>query len=164
MSPDAFGGRRAWAVVARPHGKTLLLRYAEDRVTDVPLWLNSSHADLAIGGRRCDDGVDEAAVAGLGIARIQKIGGPGTTTIMRILNSYPDWGRSPPGAARAISETGKGPGRARLARQGGVHVHPPYVLPRAGLAPKSPAPGTGQMWWPAAFPGPLAACAWSPGL
>jgi hypothetical protein len=39
------------------------------------------------GGR--DDAVDEAAVAGLGIARIEKIGGLGTATMMRILNSHP---------------------------------------------------------------------------
>jgi hypothetical protein len=36
-----------------------------------------------------DDAVREAAAAGLSLARIQKITGLGTTTIMRILNNPP---------------------------------------------------------------------------
>ncbi len=36
-----------------------------------------------------DDAVREAAAAGLSLARIQKITGLGTTTIMRILNKPP---------------------------------------------------------------------------
>jgi hypothetical protein len=40
------------------------------------------------GGSR-DDAVREAAAAGLSIARIQKISGIATTTIMRILNKPP---------------------------------------------------------------------------
>jgi hypothetical protein len=36
-----------------------------------------------------DDAVREAAAAGLGLARIQRITGLGTTTIMRILNDPP---------------------------------------------------------------------------
>ena len=40
------------------------------------------------GGSR-DDVVREAAASGLSLARIQKITGLGTTTIMRILNNPP---------------------------------------------------------------------------
>ena len=61
--------------------------------TSAPLWREVANAGCGGGLRRQPRWRgDEAAVAGPGIARIQKIGGPGTTTIMRILNSYPDGG------------------------------------------------------------------------
>ena len=41
-----------------------------------------------------DDAVHEAAATGLSLARIQRITGLGTTTIMRILNNRPDRVRS----------------------------------------------------------------------
>jgi hypothetical protein len=47
------------------------------------------------GGSR-DDAAGEAPQPA-GLACIQMIGGPGTTTIIRILNSQPDWGHTPPG-------------------------------------------------------------------
>jgi hypothetical protein len=42
-----------------------------------------------------DGVVHGAAAVGLGLARIQRITGLGTTTIMRILNNRPDRARSP---------------------------------------------------------------------
>jgi hypothetical protein len=53
---------------------------AQDRAAEKPRHRES--------GSR-DDAVREAATAGLSLARIQKITGVGTTTIMRILNSPP---------------------------------------------------------------------------
>ena len=44
-----------------------------------------------------DDAVREAAAAGLSVARIQKLTGLATTTIMRILNQPPKPPACPPG-------------------------------------------------------------------
>jgi hypothetical protein len=43
-----------------------------------------------------DDDVREAVEAGLSLARIQQITGLGTTTVMRILNKRPSYGRKRP--------------------------------------------------------------------
>jgi len=81
-----------------------------------------------------DDAVREAAAAGLSVARIQKLTGLATTTIMRILNQPPKPQACPPDPGR---------GAVGLPRTGGSGDEPCSTAPGARACPS----GTAAMLW-----------------
>jgi hypothetical protein len=73
------------------------------------------------GGSR-DDALHEAALAGLGITRIQKIGGLGTTTIMQIPGRW-----QPARGARGLWQAGLRVPRTRGAATCGIARRTPFA-------------------------------------